>query len=114
MTSFMIACIAFVYSDLCTEPNMLFNGLFNRLDVLFKTDKRATEGKPVHPLFMVLMYCSKCVSGQIAFWLFLYENWELYTVDVVETLFLHFGFTAVTILMTAFIKEIYKHLKHHD
>lgn len=110
--SIMIALIAFAYSDLMTEPNMLFNGLFNWLHVKFKTDERAMNGKPVNPFFMFLMYCSKCVAGQIAFWYFLKEVHSIYLYDFFNVLFIHLSFVAQTIVITAFLKEIYKHTKH--
>lgn len=69
--SLLIALFAFVYAYLLTRPNALFNGLYNRADVFFKTDERLRNGKPLHPLFMLLIHCEKCIAGQVALWLFL-------------------------------------------
>lgn len=107
----LIASIAFTYSVLLIEENALFNGLYNRLYVIFKTDERAEKGKSVHWLFMILMYCEKCIAGQMAFWYFLYKNWSIYDVDFFESLIYHFGFVSVTIMLTVILKQIYKHKK---
>lgn len=109
--SVLIAAIAFTYSVLLTEENALFNGIYNRLYVFFKTDERASDGKPVHWLFMILMYCERCIAGQMAFWYFLYKNWTIYVHEFIESLIYHFGFVSITIMLAVTFKEIYKHKK---
>lgn len=87
---------------------MLLNGLFNRLDTFFKTGERANNGKPVHPLFMILMYCEKCLAGQMAFWLYLIQWHELYPHYFFIILLRHLLFVAYTILCTLALGIIYK------
>lgn len=110
--SIIIAMIAFVYSVLLTEENALLNGTYNRLYDWFKTDERAAKGKPVDPIFMLIMYCERCIAGQIAFWFFIYENWIYYFEDPIQALLYHFGFVALTIILTVTLKESYIKYKH--
>jgi hypothetical protein len=99
--AFFIAVTAVVYSYILTRPNALLNGFYNWAYVFFKTDERSNQGRPFHPLFMVLIHCEKCVAGQAALWLYLISNWHKYH-------FLqHVFFTAFTIIIAGLIKNIY-------
>jgi hypothetical protein len=104
--SLLIAVLAVVYTQLLTDTNMIFNGVYNRLYRFFKTDQRAREGKPYHPLFMILIYCEKCFAGQVAFWLFIYHNFADYN------FLIHLFFVAFTILSAYILNNIIKHIKH--
>jgi hypothetical protein len=102
----LLAIAAFVYSNLLTDENAILNRPYHWLWRFFKTDERMEVGKPVHPLFMVLMYCEKCVAGQWAFWLHLVLNWHRY--NLLE----HVLFTLFTIMAAAVVKEAYTKIKH--
>ena len=78
LASLLIAVTAFVYSYVLTQPGEFFGKIYGKLDILFKTDARVSEGKGVHPLFKMIMWCEKCVAGQMAFWIFLACTWRLY------------------------------------
>lgn len=104
----LIAVSAFVYSSILTEADMLFCWLYKRLDRFFKTDKRKLEGKGYHPLFMILIHCSKCVAGQWSFWLYLYIHLNLYLKDPAMYFFHHVFFVSVTIFMTEIIRIFYR------
>lgn len=111
--SFLIAILAVVYTYILTQPNMLFNGIYNKFDRFFKTDQRRANGKGVHPVFMVLMYCHLCFSGQIALWLFLILNYKNYEVNFGYTLLQHILFVSFTIFCAGIFKNIYtKYIEH--
>lgn len=99
--SFLIAVAAVVYTYILTRPNAVLNGIYNNLYNFFKTDERLSQGKPIHPLFMILIHCEKCFAGQAAAWLYLLINWSNYN------LLQHIFFTAFTILITGIIKNLY-------
>lgn len=99
--SLLIAITAVVYSYILTRPGQALSWAYNKLDVFFKTDERAREGKDVSGWFMVLMYCEKCVAGQWANILYLYFYWYNYL------LLQHVFFMAVTILLSSLIKNLY-------
>lgn len=103
---FLIAVLCFVYSTILTEENAILNSFYNRMYNVFKTDERASQGKPIHPVFMILIHCSKCVSGQVSFWCFLLLNYSNYNIV------LHFFFVSFVIFTNAFIHELYKLIKH--
>jgi hypothetical protein len=108
--SLLIALSAFVYAYLLTRPNKLLNGVYNKLDTYFKTDERLRNGKPLHPLFMLLIHCEQCIAGQVSLWLFLF----LYAAPGYErsgaviTVFQLVFFVSHTIAAAAVITGIYK------
>lgn len=111
----LIGLFAFVYSYLLTRPHALLNKFYNKCDVYFETDKRSAQGKPMHPLFMILIHCEKCIAGQIALWLgfgerwFNYIFWNEHTLDNALT---HILFIAYAIFCAAVIKGLYtKHIE---
>lgn len=59
--SIVCAVIGFVYSDLLTQPNMIFHGPYKYLESKLGED---------HWLFKPIIGCAKCVTGQIALWAF--------------------------------------------
>lgn len=108
----MVAIGAFVYSNLLTGTGEILGGIYGRLDIVFKTDQRAAEGKPIHPLFKMLIQCEKCVAGQWALWSFLIVNWNLYARGYYLLLLVHLAFIFLSIFLTLIVKSFYnKHLK---
>jgi hypothetical protein len=61
-----VAIAAYTYSKILTQGGMILNGLYNWLDnrIGFGTNEKAR----VPWLFYPLIYCCKCVAGQIALW----------------------------------------------
>ena len=104
----LIAIFAFVYTNILTDSEMLLNGVYNWMDGL----NNVATGKK-HWLFMVLIHCERCVSGQVALWLYLYYNLTEYVFNFsFNLLFCHFFFITFTILCASIIKGIYnKHIK---
>lgn len=108
-----IAIVAVTYTYILTRAGQILSGFYNWLDQVFKTDKRAAEGKEVHPVFMVIMYCEKCFSGQVALWLFLYYNWNNYLYHFrIDYIFIHIFFVLYTIFLSSVIKHSY--IKHTE
>lgn len=105
--SILIAVFAFVYSNVLTEPNQIFNSLYKRLNVLFKTQERYVLGKGPHWLFKILIHCEKCIGGQIALWMYGFTHIMEYEEYPIETFFLHLAFVTFTILSVCIIKNIY-------
>jgi hypothetical protein len=106
--SLLIALAAMCYSYILTEPNAILNGVYKKLYKLFRTDEREEAGLPIHPLFMVLIYCEKCVAGQWALWLFFWYAWPLYVHEFCFLLVLkHIFFILFTIILAGTSKNIY-------
>jgi len=101
--SLLIAVFAFVYTNLLTDEDQLFNGLYNWLET-----KLTNLDGTIHWLFNITIGCEKCVAGQLALWIYLYCNPINYILHPLRTFFLHLAFITVTILITALIKNIYK------
>lgn len=109
--SLLIAIFAFVYSYILTQPQMLLNSTYRRLDVFFKTKERKEKGKPIFWLFKIILQCEKCVAGQIALWLYTFTHIDEYIENPIEIFFLHLAFITVTIFIVSVIKNIYtKHI----
>lgn len=107
----MIAVIAVSYTYILTRPGQFLSGLYNWLDEIFKTDKRALHGKGPHWIFMIIIFCEKCFGGQFAFWFFLYYEWNNYVHDFyLLLLFQHIFFTLFTIMLSSIFKH--KYIKH--
>lgn|SRR3990167_7246821 len=98
--SVLIAVLAFVYTNLLTNSNQIFAGLYRFLYKKFKTESRIMSGRPYHPLFMVLIHCEKCVAGQVALWLYLYYHLNDY--DFVQ----HILFISFTIFIAHIIQKL--------
>lgn len=111
---FLLGLMAFVYSYLLTEPNAPLHGVYKWLSKFFKTNEREMEGRPIHPLFMVLMYCEKCVAGQCALWLFLWLHFAQYQIEISVALVLrHVFFVCWSIVMAGTIKALYIRLTNN-
>ena len=111
----LIAIFAFIYSNILTQPSEVLSGIYRKLYVLFESDYRMMKGKPLHPLFKVLIHCEKCIAGQLALWFTLFASWydilvNGYYLDVFINIVLSITFT---ILTTITIKGIYnKYIKN--
>lgn len=111
LLSFLISVTAFVYSYILTQPTELLSSVYRCLDALFKNDKRYSKGLDMHPIFKMIIGCEKCVSGQMALWIFLFFNYKYYLALEFSTLIYHALFIALTIFTTTIIKSIYsKHI----
>ncbi len=99
--SFLIAVAAFVYTNILTEPEMLFNGLYNYLDGKFIGKWRF--------IFKILIHCEKCLSGQLAFWIYLWVNYNFYLSSEFLSIGLnHIFFVSFAILIATILNIIYK------
>jgi hypothetical protein len=96
--SLKIAIVAYVYSDVLTEPGMVFNGLYQLLN-------RLPEW-----LFKPLIGCYKCVAGQMALWIYLF--FCLTTPHSIEMVLYSIGnhifFVSLTIFFTWMINKVYR------
>lgn len=101
---FAIAFCAVTYTYILTQPGMFFYSIYHHLDIFFKTDERALEGKGPHWIFMIIIYCEKCFGGQVAFWLFLYFNFYRYNFVI---FLMHIFCTLFTIFLSSIIKHKY-------
>ena len=109
LLSFLISITAFVYSNILTQPTELLSSAYRYLDTLFQNDKRYCNGLDMHPIFKMIIGCEKCVSGQMALWIFLFFNYKNYF--ELSTLIYHVLFIGLTIFTTTIIKSIYsKHI----
>lgn len=110
IATIFIAITAFTYSYILTGPNEIFGSLYGKLNDFFKTDLRRQSGKSFHPLFKMIMACEKCVSGQMALWIYLAWHYENYLVSFRLGLYNfieHVLFISTTIFLTTIIKFIY-------
>lgn len=92
--SLCIAIIAYVYADMMTEPEMIFDRLYDKLENSLPTW-----------LFKPVVGCSKCVSGQIALWHYLFLSSFDYDIEQ------HIFIICLTILLTSTIKETHTWIK---
>jgi len=107
----LIAVLAIVYTNILTQGGHIFNGLYNKLDKFFNTDKRICEGKSHHPLFKILIQCELCFSGQFSLWIFIIFNYNNYLSNPFTTALQHVLFISLTIFCTSILKSIYKKIK---
>jgi hypothetical protein len=106
IVSVMIALVAFVYSEMLTEPGMILNWIYKLLDKHLPTF-----------LFKPLIGCFKCVGGQLSFWAFLvlFSNQYRHVplgVDVFKLVFIHIYFVCLTIFFTEIICKIHRLIKN--
>jgi len=96
--SIQIAICAFVYVVLLTEPYYILGDLYGFLE-------------PRLPwwLFKPMMGCEKCVAGQLALWIYLYQNYKVYDLYHACT---HIFFICLTIITTHIITLLMKWLKN--
>jgi len=89
-----MAIVAFVYADLLTDGSHIFGWLYSTME------KYSPEW-----LFLPVIGCSKCVSGQMMLWHYLYHNYKHYNVCD------HVLHICLTIFLISIIKELYTWLK---
>lgn len=112
LTAALIAITGFTYSYILTQPGEVFGKLYLKLDILFKSDERGRDGKGLHPLFKVSMACPKCVSGQMALWIFIALNHEDYMQSFIWHFIFHVLFIGTSIFFATIVKSIYtKHIE---
>lgn len=111
--AFLIAITAFVYSEILTDANMILNQFYKKLSYFFNTEARISAGENYHPLFMILIHCSKCVAGQIAFWIFILIHKSVYFLHPVKYILIHIFFVSFTILTTYLISKINQFINKH-
>ncbi len=112
LSALLIAITSVVYSYILTQPGEIFGWLFGKLNEFFKTDERTSQGLGPHPLFKMIMWCEKCVSGQMSLWLFLIINWKYYAEGVFIIVIPHAFFVTLSIFLSLTIKKIYnKHIE---
>ncbi len=110
--AFTVSITAFTYSYILTQPSEVFSWLYKQLNILFKNSERYQRGDDMHPIFKLLIGCEKCVSGQMALWIYIIICGRNYFNDFVTHLIIHILFVATTIFLTTIIKFIYtKHIK---
>lgn len=88
--SLLIAITGFVYSNLLTEEGHIFHGLKNFLK----------EHLPEY-LYKPVIGCERCVTGQLALWVYLYFNYADY--NFVN----HIIFISLSIFLVAIITKIW-------
>lgn len=112
LTAALIAITGFTYSYILTQPGEIFGKLYLKLDILFKSDERGSDGKGLHPLFKMSMACPKCVSGQMALWIFIILNYQDYLQSFIWHLVFHILFIGTAIFFATIIKSLYqKHIE---
>jgi len=106
-SAMIIAITATTYSTILVLPGEIFGGLYGKLDILFKTDKRNEQGKGIHPIFKMIMQCEKCVAGQWALWSYLIYMFPIYKEGVWILVLPHLGFIGLSIFLTLITKKLY-------
>jgi hypothetical protein len=102
-----IACTAVVYSCALTQPGEIFAKWHDFIYNATGVEKRITEGKPMPALYKVLVFCEKCISGQMALWIFLIQNFSFYRLGIWTIIVQHILFIGFTIFLSIVVKFIY-------
>jgi hypothetical protein len=95
----LIAILSYVYTNILTEPDMIFNGLYKKLDAILP-----------RWLFYPLIHCEKCNAGQIALLTYIYIYWPgfyFYPLETIGACALFVGFTIFTVYT---IKQLWEKL----
>lgn len=113
IATIFISITAFTYSYILTQPNEIFGRLRIVLEQWFKHDQRLVAHKGPHPIYKMIMWCEKCVSGQLSFWIYLAWHYDQYLHgNILYNAIEHIFFTATTIFLTTIIKSLYiKHIE---
>ena len=112
LLAFVIACTAVVYTCILTEPGEIFASWKRFLDSKLNTPKRACNGLGMHPLYKVLVYCEKCIAGQMALWIFLIYNFDYYQHGRWITIIPHVLFIGFTIFSAVAAKKLFNWLNN--
>lgn len=93
-----IAIVAYVYSDVLTEPGMALNWLYHLLSKL------------PEPIFKPLIGCFRCVAGQMSFWVYLiyYLKTNFGLTEMLSSIGNHIFFISLTIFLTWIINKVYR------
>ena len=102
LTIFQISAFSVVFAEMLTAPKMIFERYGRWLESL-----EVTRPKLAYPLG----YCSKCLSGQIALWMFPVLNSELLAYSPVEALARWASFVSCAILFSALLSALWAFLK---
>lgn len=105
--SLLIAIAAVVYSYILTQNGEVFGGLYGVLDRLFQSDRRACRGLGPHPIFKMIMWCEKCVAGQMSLWIFLYVAFPFYRRGQLFIMVPHALFICLGIFLALCVKKFY-------
>jgi len=97
-----IAAFAVVFAEMLTAPKMIFSKYGRWLDEL----ERTRPG-----LAYPLGYCSKCLAGQVALWLFPILNGERLIYSPAAALAAWISFVSVAILAAALVSALWAFLK---
>lgn len=97
LLSLQIAIVAYVYSVILTEPDMLLNKVYIELQ----------NSKLPDWFFKPLIGCFKCVSGQMALW-----GYVLFIRPY--SIFEHVFFICLTIFISYIINKIYQWLNSEN
>lgn len=102
--SFMSAVIGFIYSDVLTEPDMIFHKLFKGLESWLSPE--------FDFIFKPLIGCFRCVSGQIALWLFIIFLGSSYIsnemIVILKVCLIHIYTICLTIYISWILSKIYR------
>lgn len=108
--AFACAMIGFIYSDVLTEPDMIFHSWYKFLESWLVPE--------FNFLFYPLVHCFRCVSGQLAFWTFFVLNFYSDILDyttisncaflIGKALFIHAYYISLTIYLAWLISKKYR------
>lgn len=114
--SFLLAVLAYVYTNVLTEPTEIFSKWKSFLHNKLNDEEKLNAGLGYHPLFKVLVHCEKCFAGQTALWVYLILSHNRYfdSLLIPKALFIlilkHVCFITLTILQVVLIKKIIERL----
>jgi hypothetical protein len=102
LAALQIAAFAIVFAEMLTAPKMIFSRYGRWLDEL----ERTRPG-----LAYPLGYCSKCLAGQVALWLFPILNAERIARFPIQAIAAWISFVSVAILAAALVSALWAFLK---
>ncbi len=89
----LIALFSYTYTNILTEPDMVFNSLYKWCD-----------GWMPRWLFYPFIHCEKCNAGQVALWVYIYNYYLGFVFYPLETI----GYIALFVSFTIFTVYIIK------
>ena len=96
----LIAVLSFVYTNILTEPEMIFNSAYKWCDRVMP-----------RWLFFPFIHCEKCNAGQIALITYIWEFWPGFYFYPLETTGHCALFVAFTIFTVYTVKQLWEKLK---
>lgn len=106
LEAFLIACAACVYVLILTQPGEIFAGWYRFLYNAFNIEQYIIQGKPNPWYFKLLIGCEKCISGQLALWIFLIQNIQFYKCGMWSLAIPHLLFVGFTILCATVLSKL--------